>query len=117
VTSPATFCRATCLCSLTRPPAHRAEVPVLQHPQEQQQAKNSVALLRLSQAHGEVIVDERCVGERLAPETLLALLLTQVDHLCPSAGARPWRSRYPGSMGRQGHCRSRLEGHQLTARA
>ena len=42
---------------------------MLQHPQEQRQAKNSVALLRLSLAHCEVVV-----GERFAPETLQALL-------------------------------------------
>ena len=57
---PSTLCRAvcvrclrplaTCLCALVRPTAHRTEVLVLQHPQEQRQAKNSVALLRLSLA-------------------------------------------------------------------
>jgi DTW domain-containing protein YfiP len=79
VNSPSTFCRtacarclrpqSTCLCALARPTAHRTEVLVLQHPQEQRQAKNSVALLRLSLAHCEVIV-----GERFAPEALQALL-------------------------------------------
>ncbi len=76
---PSTFCRAacahclrpqaTCLCALARPTAHRTEVLVLQHPQEQRQAKNTVALLRLSLANCEVIV-----GERFAPGALLALL-------------------------------------------
>ena len=61
--------QATCLCALARPTAHRTEVLVLQHPQEQRQAKNSVALLRLSLAHCEVVV-----GERFAPEALQALL-------------------------------------------
>ena len=42
---------------------------MLQHPQEQRQAKTSVALLRLSLAHCEVVV-----GERFAPQTLQALL-------------------------------------------
>ena len=42
---------------------------MLQHPQEQRQAKNSVALLRLSLAHCEVVV-----GERFAPGALQALL-------------------------------------------
>ncbi|MEY4749737.1 MAG: hypothetical protein RIQ60_1951 [Pseudomonadota bacterium] len=42
---------------------------MLQHPQEQRQAKNSVALLRLSLARCEVVV-----GERFAPDTLQALL-------------------------------------------
>jgi DTW domain-containing protein len=80
VTASSTCCRpaclrclrpqATCLCALTRPTAHRTEVLVLQHPQEQRQAKNSVALLRLSLAHCEVVV-----GERFAPGALAALLL------------------------------------------
>lgn len=42
---------------------------MLQHPQEQRQAKNSVSLLRLSLAHCEVVV-----GERFAPGALQALL-------------------------------------------
>ena len=61
--------QVTCLCALARPTDHRTEVLVLQHPQEQRHAKNSVALLRLSLAHCEVVV-----GERFAPETLHALL-------------------------------------------
>ncbi|QAZ39082.1 DTW domain-containing protein [Methylibium sp. Pch-M] len=61
--------QATCLCALARPTDHRTEVLVLQHPQEQRQAKNSVALLRLSLAHCEVVV-----GERFAPEALQSLL-------------------------------------------
>lgn len=42
---------------------------MLQHPQEQRHAKNSVALLRLSLAHCEVVV-----GERFSPSALQALL-------------------------------------------
>lgn len=61
--------QATCLCTLTQPTAHRTEVLVLQHPQEQRQAKNSVALMRLSHANCEVVV-----GERFAPAALQALL-------------------------------------------
>ena len=61
--------QATCLCALARPTAHRTEVLVLQHPQEQRQAKNSVALLRLSLARCEVVV-----GERFEPGALQALL-------------------------------------------
>jgi DTW domain-containing protein len=61
--------QATCLCALVQPTAHHIEVLVLQHPQEQRQAKNSVALLRLSLAHCEVVV-----GERFAPGALKALL-------------------------------------------
>lgn len=61
--------QATCLCALVRPTVHRTEVLVLQHPQEQRQAKNSVALLRLSLAHCEVVV-----GERFGPAALQSLL-------------------------------------------
>ncbi|MFZ5548638.1 MAG: DTW domain-containing protein [Pseudomonadota bacterium] len=61
--------QATCLCALVRPTDHRTEVLVLQHPQEQRQAKNSVALLRLSLARCEVVV-----GERFSTEALQALL-------------------------------------------
>lgn len=61
--------QATCLCALARPTAHHTEVLVLQHPQEQRQAKNSVAMLRLCLAHCEVVV-----GERFAPGALEALL-------------------------------------------
>lgn len=42
---------------------------MLQHPQEQRHPKNSVALLRLSLAHCEVVV-----GERFSPDVLDALL-------------------------------------------
>jgi DTW domain-containing protein YfiP len=42
-----------------QPTDHRTEVLVLQHPQEQRQAKNSVALLRLSLARCKVVVGER----------------------------------------------------------
>ncbi len=61
--------QAACLCERVRPTAHRTEVLVLQHPQEQRQAKNSVRLLRLSLSHCEVVV-----GERFAPAALQALL-------------------------------------------
>ncbi|WP_346728276.1 tRNA-uridine aminocarboxypropyltransferase [Rubrivivax gelatinosus] len=61
--------QSTCLCALVQPTAHRTEVLVLQHPQEQRQAKNSVALLRLSLARCDVVV-----GERFAPAQLQALL-------------------------------------------
>ncbi|MBK7061319.1 MAG: DTW domain-containing protein [Rubrivivax sp.] len=79
MTGPSTFCRAACvrcqrpqgrcLCALARPIAHRTEVLVLQHPQEQRQPKNSVALLRLSLAHCDVVV-----GEQFDPGALQALL-------------------------------------------
>ncbi len=61
--------QASCLCALALPTGHRTAVLVLQHPQEQRQAKNSVALLRLSLAHCEVVV-----GEYFAPAKLEALL-------------------------------------------
>jgi DTW domain-containing protein YfiP len=59
----------TCLCALARPTDHCTEVLVLQHPQEQRQAKNSVALLRLSLAHCEVVVGERFAPAPPAPAT------------------------------------------------
>ena len=58
-----------CLCALVRPTGHRTPVLVLQHPQESRQAKNSVALLRLSLAGCEVVV-----GERFDAAALQALL-------------------------------------------
>jgi DTW domain-containing protein len=61
--------QTTCLCALVRPTAHLTEVLVLQHPQEQRQAKNSVTMLRLSLARCELVV-----GERFAAEALEALL-------------------------------------------
>lgn len=79
--------QATCLCALARPTANRTEVLVLQHPQEQRQAKNSVALLRLSLARCEVVV-----GERFSPDTLQALLHRPGRHtllLYPDVPAAP----------------------------
>lgn len=61
--------QATCLCKLALPTAHRTEVLVLQHPHEQRQVKSSVALLRLSLMHCEVVV-----GERFPPRMLEPLL-------------------------------------------
>lgn len=89
--------QVSCLCALVRPTAHRTEVLVLQHPQEQRQAKNSVALLRLSLAHCEVVV-----GESFAPAALSALLhrpgrqtwLLYPD--VPAAPAPPLPGRLPG---------------------
>ncbi len=79
--------QATCLCALARPTAHRTEVLGLQHPQEQRQAKNSVALLRLSLARCEVVV-----GERFADAALQALLHrpgVQTRLLYPDVPAAP----------------------------
>jgi len=59
----------TCLCALVQPTAHRTDVLVLQHPHEAREAKNSVALLRLSLARCTVVV-----GERFEPDALRALL-------------------------------------------
>jgi DTW domain-containing protein YfiP len=97
---PSTLCRAacvrclrpqvTCLCALARPTAHRTEVLVLQHPQEQRHAKNSVTLLRLSLSHCEVVV-----GERFAPGPLRALLQRpgrETRLLYPDVPAAPARS-------------------------
>ena len=81
--------QATCLCALARPTTHRTEVLVLQHPQEQRQAKNSVALLRLSLAHCEVVVGERF--EPAALEALLHRLGRETRLLYPDVHAAPAR--------------------------
>lgn len=60
---------ATCLCDLVVALPHDTEVLVLQHPQEQRQAKNSVGLLRLSLQRCEL-----AVGEAFEPAALQALL-------------------------------------------
>lgn len=85
---------ATCLCALVRPTAHHTQVLVLQHPQEQRQAKNSVALLRHSLAHCEV-----CVGERFAPEALQALLHRPGRHACLLYPDVPAAPAPPAAMG------------------
>lgn len=88
---------ATCLCALARPTPHRTEVLVLQHPQERRQAKNSVALLRLSLAHCEV-----AVGERFAPDELQALLHRpgrETRLLYPDVPAAPAPSARPAAAG------------------
>lgn len=79
--------QASCLCALARPTAHRTEVLVLQHPQEQRQAKNSVALLRLSLAQCEVVVGERFDAEALA--VLLQRPGRQTRLLYPEVPAAP----------------------------
>ena len=79
--------QATCLCSLARPTAHRTEVLVLQHPQEQRQAKNSVALLRLSLANCEVVVGERFDADML--RTLLQRPGRDTRLLYPDVPAAP----------------------------
>ena len=70
---------------------------MLQHPQEQRQAKNSVAMLRLSLAHCEVVV-----GERFAPEALAALLERpgwDTRLLYPDVPAAPAPSGQPTAAG------------------
>jgi DTW domain-containing protein YfiP len=87
--------QASCLCALVRPTAHRTEVLVLQHPQEQRQAKNNVGLLRLSLAHCEVVV-----GERFASDGLTALLHRpgrQTRLLYPDVPAAPARAVVAGA--------------------
>jgi len=89
--------QSSCLCALARPTAHRTEVLVLQHPQEQRQAKNSVALLRLSLAHCEVVV-----GERFDTESLQALLMRpgrETRLLYPDVPAAPAPAAAPTTPG------------------
>lgn len=78
---------ATCICALSRPTAHRTDVLVLQHPQEQRQAKNSVALLRLSLAHCQVVVGDRFEHDVL--HTLLHPPGMAVRLLYPDVPAAP----------------------------
>lgn len=88
---------AACLCALARPTAHRTEVLVLQHPQEQRQAKNSVTLMRLSLMKCEVVV-----GERFTPSALQALLWRcgrQTRLLYPDIPAAPAPSAPPTPAG------------------
>lgn len=90
--------QTTCLCALVeRPTAHRTPVLVLQHPQEQRQAKNSVAMLRLALAQCEVVV-----GERFTPEALAALLERpgwDTRLLYPDVPAAPAPSAQPTAAG------------------
>lgn len=88
---------ATCLCHLVQATAHRTEVVVLQHPQEVRQAKNSVALLRLSLHRCEVIV-----GDRFTRETLEALLHRPGRHtrlLYPDVPAAPATATHEPTTG------------------
>lgn len=87
---------STCLCDLLVPTAHSTELLVLQHPQELRQAKNSVALLRLSLARCEWVV-----GERFSPAELAALLhrpghVTRLLYpdvpTAPAPAAAPWQA-------------------------
>lgn len=90
--------QVTCLCALATPTAHRTQVLVLQHPQEQRQPKNSVALLRLSLTRCEVVV-----GERFAPDTLQALLQRpghETRLLYPDVPAAPAPPAAPLTPGR-----------------
>ena len=59
----------TCLCALVTRAHNDVDVLVLQHPDEQHQAKGSARLMGLSLARCRVIV-----GETFEPETLLELL-------------------------------------------
>ena len=59
----------TCLCALVAPVRNEVGVLVLQHPDEQRQAKGSARLLRLSLARCRVVV-----GEEFPADALLALL-------------------------------------------
>jgi DTW domain-containing protein YfiP len=81
-----------------QPTAHHTEVLVLQHPQEQRQAKNSVALLRLSLARCELVVGERFTDRELQtllhrPGRTTRLLYPDV----PAAPAPPAPALEPGT--------------------
>lgn len=79
---------------------------MLQHPQEQRQAKNSVALLRLSLARCEVVV-----GEHFTDEALQALLPRpgrQTVLLYPDVPAAPAPAPLPGADAAAGDAPLRL---------
>lgn len=91
----------TCLCDLVQPTPHATEVLVLQHPQEVRQAKNSVALLRLSLARCEVVVGERFEATRLQAllhtAGLRPLLLYPDSAAAPAPGVLPQFSAAPSA--------------------
>ena len=81
----------TCVCTLAAPVANDVEVVLLQHPDEVDQAKNSVRLLRLSLARLRV-----AVGREFGPEALLELLDGDVSGsalLYPAAASASARAR------------------------
>jgi DTW domain-containing protein YfiP len=99
--------QVTCLCALVRPTPHRTEVVVLQHPQEQRQAKNSVALLRMSLTQCEVVVGERFAAGELAallhrPGRTTRLLYPDVPAAPAPLPADTGRERDEGGKGGKG---------------
>ena len=74
--------QSACLCPWIRPTAHQAEVLILQHPMEVQEAKGTARLLHLSLARSRLVT-----GEQFAPAELQALLTGPFDTLEPASAA------------------------------
>ena len=72
-----------CICQWVRPTAHEAEVLILQHPLEVNEAKGTARLLHLSLAHSRLVT-----GEQFAEAELRALLTDPFD---PQEQAEPAR--------------------------
>ena len=65
-----------CICPWIRPTAHQAEVLILQHPLEVQEAKGTARLLHLSLARSRLVT-----GEQFEPAELQSLLTSPFESL------------------------------------
>ena len=74
--------QSACLCPWIRPTAHPAEVLILQHPMEVQEAKGTARLLHLSLARSRLVT-----GEQFESAELQALLTGPFDTLEPASAA------------------------------
>ncbi len=72
--------QSACLCAWIRPTAHQAEVLILQHPMEVQEAKGTARLLHLSLARSRLVT-----GEQFSPAELQALLTGPFETLAPAS--------------------------------
>ena len=68
--------QSACICQWIRPTAHQAEVLILQHPLEVQEAKGTARLLHLSLARSRLVT-----GEQFDPAELRALLTGPLESL------------------------------------
>jgi DTW domain-containing protein len=75
--------RSACICQWITPVAHCAEVLILQHPMEVDNAKGSARLLHLS------LKSSRMVTGEVFDENVLQALLTAPSSLAPQAAMRP----------------------------
>ncbi len=84
--------QSTCICSWARPTDNVHQVLILQHPLEEKNTKNSVALLTLSLARCRVVV-----GEQFDPQELAALLVSPWEMSAEHGQAQPVLL-YPGEQ-------------------